>query len=84
MRTRHLACLMGTMPHATEGNDAVLDPVFVGAVIATVSATILIFVAAHHNPVARNHAVHAHASRAAVNAAEERKIWTRRPSDDDR
>jgi hypothetical protein len=72
------------MPHATEGNDAVLDPIFIGALIATVSATILIFVAAHQNPVQSNRAARAHVSRAAANAAEERKIWTRRPSDDDR
>lgn len=82
MRTRHPLCLLATMPHRTRRNENELDPIFVGAVVAVVSATVLIFIAAHQNPIPRSRGVHAHVSRAAINAAEERKIWTRRPSDD--
>jgi hypothetical protein len=57
------------------------DPILVGAVIAAISATALIFVAAHQNPVRRDLAARAHVPRAVINAGEERKIWSRKPAD---
>ena len=52
------------------------DGMLVAGAIAAVAATALIFFAAWQTPVA-HHAVGKRASRAAVNAAEERKIWSR-------
>lgn len=52
------------------------DGMLVAGAIAAVAATALIFFAAWQTPVA-HHAGGKRASRAEVNAAEERKIWSR-------